>query len=201
MQFTEAQKAGITQMHITYVTNLAQIATRRQQLLQQLQDAPQPQGLHFEELAASHDQLDAVTQQLQMCALDENQLLLYQQTSLAVKVHISACVTGRIQILNLNVRPAWQPMYCAVQCFAPCVSTCVLTRLHQHCMSNGMTDSTTAACAAVAGLTQNIVLPAATCMMVAAMWCNLVLGVGGCVAERCSISALFPSMPRCGRPF
>ena len=42
MQFTEAQKAGITQMHITYVTNLARIATRRQQLLQQLQDAPQP---------------------------------------------------------------------------------------------------------------------------------------------------------------
>ncbi len=27
-----------------------------------------------------------------MCALDENQFLLYQQTSLAVKVHISACV-------------------------------------------------------------------------------------------------------------
>ena len=42
MQFTEAQKAGITQMHTTYVTNLARIATRRQQLLQQLQDAPQP---------------------------------------------------------------------------------------------------------------------------------------------------------------
>ena len=102
MQFTEAQKAGITQMHAMYVTNLAQIATRRQQLLQQLQDAPQPQGLHFEELAACHEQLDDVTQKLQMCALDENQLLLYQQASLAVKVHISACVR---QNLNLSLRP------------------------------------------------------------------------------------------------
>ncbi len=92
MQFTEAQKAGITQAHTTYVTNLTQIATRRQQLLQQLQDAPQAQGLHFEELAACHEQLDAVTQKLQMCALDDNQLLLHQQTSLAMKVHISACV-------------------------------------------------------------------------------------------------------------
>ena len=101
MQFTEAQKAGITQMHAMYVTNLAQIATRRQQLLQQLQDAPQPQGLHFEELAACHEQLDDVTQKLQMCALDENQLLLYQQASLAVKVHISACVR---QNLNLSLR-------------------------------------------------------------------------------------------------
>ena len=61
MQVTEAQKAGITQVHTTKLTNLAQIATRhQQQLLQQLQDAPQAQGLHFQELAACHEQLDAV---------------------------------------------------------------------------------------------------------------------------------------------
>lgn len=33
-----------------------------------------------------------VTQKLQMCALDENQLLLHHQTSMAMKVPISACV-------------------------------------------------------------------------------------------------------------
>ncbi len=32
------------------------------------------------------------------------------------------------------------------------------------------------------------------------MWYKLVLGVGGFVAERCSVSVLLPSMPGCGRP-
>ncbi|KAL0046357.1 hypothetical protein WJX82_010168 [Trebouxia sp. C0006] len=72
MQFTEAQKAGITQMHTTY------------------------------ELAACHEQLDDVPQKLQMCALDENQFLLYQQTSLAVKVDV------------------WQSAVASVHCFPAC---------------------------------------------------------------------------------
>lgn len=144
MQFTDTQKADISHMHSTYITNLARIATRRQQLLQQLQDAPQAQGPDFEELAASHEQLDAVTQKLQTCAVDENQLLLHQQTSMAMRVHISACVRQ-----NSNFDFKFET---------------------QH---GSLCDCTTAACAALASLVQNTILPAATCIKLTGC-CNVV---------------------------
>lgn len=58
-----------------YITNTAWVSKRRQQLLQQLQSAPQLLGIDSREIGSRLSAIDEITEQLQQCVIQEDELL------------------------------------------------------------------------------------------------------------------------------
>ena len=89
-QFTPAQKRAVFALGRHYITQLALISTRRQQLQQQLLNSPAARGLSKDEMLNSHMKLDAITQQLQECAALQHKLFI--QYTIAVAHGVSSCL-------------------------------------------------------------------------------------------------------------
>lgn len=90
MQFTPAQKRQLFALRHSYITQLALISKRRQQLQQQLFSSPAAWGVSKDEMLDSHMTVDAVTQQLQDCAGLEHKLFI--QYTIAVAHGVSSRV-------------------------------------------------------------------------------------------------------------
>lgn len=75
MQITETQKVAMFALRRHFISNMALVTRRRQQLLQQLHSVPQPMGIDHQELNTSHGVVDSITRQLQACVRQEDALL------------------------------------------------------------------------------------------------------------------------------
>lgn len=81
MQFTPSQKRAIFCLRRSYLQQLAHSSRRRQQLLQQLQTAPEATGIKAGELASCHLTVDDITGQLQgLMAEEHTAYMLYLRT-------------------------------------------------------------------------------------------------------------------------
>lgn len=73
LKFTPSQKATLFALRRDHIAGLARISLRRQQLLQQLQHSHEAVGSDGLELAASHNTICDITQQLQRCVTKETE--------------------------------------------------------------------------------------------------------------------------------
>lgn len=72
MQYSSSQKHALYCIRRSYLQQLALIARRRQQLLQQLQAAPGALSTGIADLANNHLTVDNITQQLQELLAEEH---------------------------------------------------------------------------------------------------------------------------------
>lgn len=76
LQFTPAQKCRLLALQQTYLMQLAVISKNRQQLLLQLQQVPEPQGMSHQELFSARTMSDTILQQLRDCSALEHKLYI-----------------------------------------------------------------------------------------------------------------------------
>lgn len=74
VKYTDLQKYSLFQSRRTYITDMARVARRRRELLQQLQSAPEAHSISFTESGTSYSSVDNITQQLQDCVKREDEL-------------------------------------------------------------------------------------------------------------------------------
>ena len=76
LQYTADQKAAIFALRRKYITSMAHLSKNWQRLTQQMQSAPEAACIDGLELAASHNAMDDITQQLQECVAQEHLLFV-----------------------------------------------------------------------------------------------------------------------------
>ena len=84
MQISPAQTARVLQLRRDYITNVALVSRRRQQLLQQMQSIPPAMGITSHEFGSST--VDGITQQLQHCVVQEDKLCYGYKGGVALTV-------------------------------------------------------------------------------------------------------------------
>lgn len=115
LQFTPAQKCRLLALQQTYLMQLAVISKNRQQLLLQLQQVPEPQGMSHQELFSACAMSDTILQQLQDCSALEHKL--YIQYFIAAAHGVSSrqpfCFNGIQLITTLILCSNVRAMKCA----------------------------------------------------------------------------------------
>ena len=86
MNFSRSQKAALFGQRRNYFTQMAQISTRRQQLLQQLNSLPDPMNLDAAQVYTRNLAADDITQQLQGLMADELRTYLHFLRAVGHKV-------------------------------------------------------------------------------------------------------------------
>ena len=95
MQIEPTQQATMLKMRQELVRNLALTSRRRQQLLYQLQNTPQALGVNSHEFGSHLSAVDALTEQLQQCVTQEDELFYDYLTTISLAVgHFSICSKG-----------------------------------------------------------------------------------------------------------
>ncbi len=93
MQFSRSQQNALFFLRRSHLRQLADISKRRQQLLRQLQSAPEALGVSSGDLASSHFTVDDITQQLQKLLTDEHVAYMeYLRTVGHEVIHAAAAV-------------------------------------------------------------------------------------------------------------
>jgi len=75
MQVQPVSLETFLKLRCEYITNVARVSKRRQQLLHQLQSAPQLLGIDSREIGSRLSVMDEITEQLQQCVTQEDELL------------------------------------------------------------------------------------------------------------------------------
>ena len=94
MRFTQAQKDKLLALRQTFIIQLALIAARRQQLMQQLQRGPEPFGCSNVEMYAEHLNMEQINVRLQ-----QNQVLrhkLWTQYYIAISSGVRLLLLGEL---------------------------------------------------------------------------------------------------------
>lgn len=97
MQVEPTQEATILKLRQQLVASLALVSSRRQQLLHQLQSTPQALGVDTREFGSNLGVVDAITEQLQGCVTQEDELFFDYLTTISLTVgHFSVCLQGSL---------------------------------------------------------------------------------------------------------
>ena len=107
MQIQPHSLQNFLKLRREYITNVACVCKRQQQLLHQLQSAPQLLGNDSREIGSRLCVMEEITEQLQQCVTQEDELLFeFSGTvSLTVSRHeASSSLTGTLHCMHLTLQ-------------------------------------------------------------------------------------------------